>query len=162
MEFPHEIFKAYDIRGIVDRTLTEAMVRRIGQALGSEARGKGAGAVVLGRDGRLSGERLSGALVAGLRSAGCDVIDIGQVPTPALYFATREFGTGTGVQVTGSHNPPQYNGLKMMIEGVTLSGEAIQGIKQRVLDGNVLDGHGSYAKGDILDTYCGRILDDVH
>lgn len=161
MDFPHEIFKAYDIRGIVDRTLTEDMVRRIGQALGSEARGKEAGAVVLGRDGRQSGERLSGALAAGLRSVGCDVIDIGQVPTPALYFATREFGTGTGVQVTGSHNPPQYNGLKMMVDGVTLSGEAIQGIKRRVLDGDVLDGRGSYAERDILDTYCRRILEDV-
>ena len=161
MGFPHEIFKAYDIRGIVDRTLTGEMVRRIGQALGGEAREKGSDTVVIGRDGRLSGERLSSALAAGLQSAGCDVIDVGQVPTPALYFATREYGTDTGVQVTGSHNPPQYNGLKMMIGGVTLSGEAIQDIRRRVLGGDNPDGRGTLEKRDILDTYRERILKDV-
>ena len=161
MTFPHEIFKAYDIRGIVDKTLTEALVTRVGQALGSEALDQGVNTVVIGRDGRLSGERLAAALAVGFRAAGCDVIDIGQVPTPALYFATREYGTGTGVQVTGSHNPPEYNGLKMMIDGTTLSGEAIQGIKQRVLDEDMRTGEGAFERREILDSYCERILEDV-
>lgn len=161
MTFPHEIFKAYDIRGIVDKTLTEALVEQVGQALGSEARDQGVDTVVIGRDGRLSGERMAAALAAGFQAAGCHVIDIGQVPTPALYFATKEYGTGTGVQVTGSHNPPEYNGLKMMINGTTLSGEAIQQIKQRVIDGNLRSGQGAFERREILDTYCDRILGDV-
>ncbi len=161
MTFPHEIYKAYDIRGIVDKTLTGDLVRQIGQALGSEALDQGVSSVVIGRDGRLSGERLAAALAEGFQAAGCDVIDIGMAPTPALYFATKEFGTGTGVQVTGSHNPPEYNGLKMMIDGTTLSGEAIQGIKQRVIDGNLRVGNGGFERREILDTYCERILADV-
>ena len=116
------IFKAYDIRGIVDKTLTEDAVRQIGRVLGTMAHEAGRTSFCVGRDGRLSGERLAGALMEGITSAGVDVIDIGMVPTPVLYFATVHFGNGTGVAVTGSHNPPEYNGLKMMIGGITLFG----------------------------------------
>lgn len=161
MTFPHEIFKAYDIRGIVDRTLTNELVEQIGRALGTEVLKQGVDTVVIGRDGRLSGPVLSNELAKGFLATGCNVIDIGQVPTPTLYFATKEFKTGTGVQVTGSHNPPDYNGLKMMINGTTLSGELIQNIKQRVLDKNFIDGEGKLERREILESYCDRIVEDV-
>jgi phosphomannomutase / phosphoglucomutase len=128
------IFKAYDIRGIVDETLTESVVFQIGVVLGDMIRQAGRDACVVGRDGRLSGPRLVTALSEGLMSAGIRVIDIGQVPTPVVYYATVKTGCGTGVAVTGSHNPPQYNGLKMMVAGTTLWGEKIQEIYRRVMD----------------------------
>ena len=143
--FPHEIFKAYDIRGIIGRSLTPEIVERIGRALGSEARQQGMDAVVVGRDGRLSSPQLAASLATGLQATGCRVIDIGRVPTPVLYFAVQELGTGTGVQVTGSHNPPEYNGLKMMINGVTLSGDAIQHIRRRVLEQDFVSGSGGWS-----------------
>ena len=116
------IFKAYDIRGVVDKTLTEAAARAIGRALGALGATRGVKRFIVGRDGRLSGPRLSAALAAGLNDAGMDVTDIGVVATPMVYFATHHFATGSGVMVTGSHNPPEYNGLKMMVDGDTLSG----------------------------------------
>src|SRR5690349_3329267 len=111
---PSEIFRAYDIRGVVGKSLTSAFVERIGHAIGSEARKRGMNRVAIGRDGRLSGPELAGALARGLVQSGCDVVDIGMVPTPVLYFATHHLGTQSGVMVTGSHNPPDYNGLKIM------------------------------------------------
>lgn len=161
MPFPHEIFKAYDIRGIVAHTLTENMVGLIGQAFGSEARAHGIERVVIGYDGRLSSPALANALAKGVMLTGCDVIEIGQAPTPALYFATKAFNTDTGVQVTGSHNPPEYNGLKMMIDGVTLSGQLIQKIKQRVIAQDFVVGKGKLEKQEILATYCARIIADI-
>ena len=104
------IFKAYDIRGIVDRTLTTSAVRAIGSALGSLASEAAVASMVVGRDGRLSGPTLRDALIDGITSTGIDVIDIGMVPTPVLYFATHHLKTGSGVSITGSHNPPEYNG----------------------------------------------------
>ena len=128
------IFKAYDIRGIVETALTEEAVSAIGLALGAKARARGIGQVVVGRDGRLSGPALARALSAGLCAAGVDVIDIGMVPTPLVYFATVLTGSGTGVAVTGSHNPPEYNGLKMMLGGATLHGEDIRDIAATLAD----------------------------
>ena len=128
------IFKAYDIRGIVETALTEQAVSAIGLALGAKARARGIGQVVVGRDGRLSGPALARALSAGLCAAGVDVIDIGMVPTPLVYFATVLTGSGTGVAVTGSHNPPEYNGLKMMLGGATLHGEDIRDIAATLAD----------------------------
>lgn len=127
------IFKAYDIRGVVDRTLTEPAVRAIGAALGRRAKALGIPAMVVGRDGRLSGPRLVAALAEGITSAGVEVIDIGQVPTPVVYYATVLTGTGSGVAVTGSHNPPEYNGLKMMLGGETLYGESIRALYEEIL-----------------------------
>ena len=158
---PPEIFKAYDIRGIVGRTLTGAVVEQIGQALGSEARDRGRSTVVIGRDGRLSGPELAAALAAGLRRSGVDVIDVGQVATPMLYFAAHRFHTLSGVMVTGSHNPPEYNGLKMMLAGETLAGEAIQQLKARIEHGRLARGAGGYRTDDVREDYLQRITGDV-
>ena len=129
---PAEIFKAYDIRGVVGRTLTEEGVRLIGRALATEARARGQKAIAVGRDGRLSGLALAAALGEGLRAGGIDVIDIGMVATPMTYFAAHHTGCGSAVSVTGSHNPPDYNGLKMVLGGTTLSGEDIQRLRIRI------------------------------
>lgn len=160
-EVPAEIFKAYDIRGIVDRTLTPAIVERIGQALGSEARARQQQAVAVGRDGRLSGPDIVQALSRGLARAGCDVIDIGMVPTPVLYFATHHLGTHSGVSVTGSHNPPEYNGLKMMLGGETLAAQAIQALRERILRGDLSEGEGRISTADVREAYLERIGGDV-
>lgn len=166
MPLAEEIFKAYDIRGIVDKSLTVETVTLIGRALGNIALEAGVKRMVIGRDGRLSGPKFAEALANGMLSSGIDVIDIGQVPTPVLYFATYELGTGSGVEITGSHNPPEYNGLKMMIDGITLSGDQIQAVKQRILDGDLKlverqSDIGTLTHVDMLDKYTQRILSDV-
>ena len=160
-ELPPEIFKPYDIRGIVGKTLTPAIVERIGHAIGSEARARSVKTMVVGRDGRLSGPELVAALSRGLNAAGCDVIDIGRVPTPVLYFATHHLGTHSGVSITGSHNPPEYNGLKVMLAGDTLSGEAIQGLRQRLLKNDLAHGAGRVTQRDVRTDYLARITGDV-
>jgi phosphomannomutase / phosphoglucomutase len=156
-----EIFKAYDIRGIVDKTLTEEAAERIGRALGTIGRGKGVGKFVVGRDGRLSGPRLAKALARGLAAAGMDVIDIGVVATPMVYFATHLFETGSGVMVTGSHNPPDYNGLKMMVAGDTLAAEAIQDLRRACEKGEFANGAGKMETADVSGPYLDRIASDV-
>ena len=161
MTLAEEIFKAYDIRGIVDQSLTIETVTLIGRALGSIAQEAGVASMVIGRDGRLSGPKFAEALAQGMLSSGINVIDIARVPTPVLYFATYELGTGSGVEITGSHNPPEYNGLKMMIDGVTLSGEQIQAVKQRILDADFKTGQGRLSHVEMLDKYQQRIISDI-
>jgi len=163
-----EIFKAYDIRGIVGRTLTEDAVRLIGQALGSEAQERaGRGEIpanpsfAVGRDGRLSGPSFAKALSEGLCMSGVDVIDIGMVATPMTYFAAHHLGCGSAVSVTGSHNPPDYNGLKMVIGGVTLSGDDIQSIRRRIEERRLLRGNGKIGHRDIGEDYLKRIVGDI-
>lgn len=158
--FPHEIFKAYDIRGIVDKTLTTDITRKVGQAFGTEALSRDVDTVAIAHDGRLSGPALNAALIEGLLASGCNVIDIGMVPTPVLYFATYHLNTGTGIMITGSHNPPEYNGLKMVMAGETLAGDRIQELKQRILDGNFSNGHGQLREEDIKSAYIQRILSE--
>jgi phosphomannomutase/phosphoglucomutase len=158
---PPEIFKAYDIRGIVGRTLTVPVVEQIGRAIGSEARDRGRSAVVIGRDGRHSGPELSAALAAGLRASGVDVIDVGQVATPMLYFAAHHLGTQSGVMVTGSHNPPEYNGLKVVLAGDTLAGAAIQGLRIRIEQGKLASGAGTLRTQSIREDYLRRIVSDI-
>jgi phosphomannomutase/phosphoglucomutase len=158
---PPEIFKAYDIRGIVGRTLTVPIVELIGQAIGSEARDRGRSAIVIGRDGRHSGPELSAALGAGLRKSGADVIDVGQVATPMLYFAAHHLGTQSGVMVTGSHNPPEYNGLKVVLAGDTLAGAAIQGLRIRIEQGKLARGAGTLRTQSIREDYLRRIVSDI-
>ena len=156
-----EIFKAYDIRGIVDKTLTEEAAERIGRALATTGKAKGVTRFVVGRDGRLSGPRLSRALARGLNAAGADVVDIGVVATPMVYFATHLFATGSGVMVTGSHNPPEYNGLKMMVAGETLAAEAIQDLRRVVEKGQFTTGAGELETADVSGPYLDRIASDV-
>jgi len=158
---PPEIFKAYDIRGIVGKTLTPAVVVTIGRSIGSELIERGRRAIVIGRDGRLSGPELSAALAEGLRSAGVDVIDVGQVATPMLYFAAHHFDTQSGVMLTGSHNPPDYNGLKIVLDGETLAGEAIQALRARAIAGKLASGAGSYRQDNISTQYLARITGDI-
>jgi phosphomannomutase/phosphoglucomutase len=158
---PDVIFKAYDIRGIVDETLTADIVFDVGQAFGSEAKERGQQIVVVGRDGRLSGPKLMRALTEGLRKAGIDVIDIGMAPTPVIYYAAQHLGTGSCIALTGSHNPPNYNGLKMVIGGVTLSGDTIQKLKQRIINNDVVEGDGKLEKADVISDYIKRIVGDV-
>jgi phosphomannomutase/phosphoglucomutase len=158
---PAEIFKAYDIRGVVGRTLTPAIVAAIGRALGSEARARAQTAVVIGRDGRLSGPELSAALAQGLAAAGVDVIDIGMAATPMGYFAAHHLGCGSAVMVTGSHNPPDYNGLKMVLGGVTLALDDIQSLRARIEGDDFAQGAGTCTTADVGAAYLARITGDV-
>ncbi len=155
------IFKAYDIRGIVDQTLTEDAVEQIGRAIGSEAVARQQTAIVIGRDGRLSGPRLAAALARGIQAAGIDVIDLGMVATPMTYFAAYHLGTNSAVMVTGSHNPPDYNGLKMVLGGDTLSGESIQALRQRLETNDLASGAGRYRQQAVDQDYIARIVGDV-
>ncbi|HEY8244511.1 MAG TPA: phosphomannomutase/phosphoglucomutase [Casimicrobiaceae bacterium] len=161
MTLPPEIFKAYDIRGIVGRTLTPDIVRTIGRGLGTLAREAKRPAIAIGRDGRLSGPELSQALSDGIRAAGTDVIDVGMVATPMTYYASYALDTGCSVMVTGSHNPPDYNGLKMVIDGATLAGDAIQRLRERLVRGDLATGEGHYRVHDIGGAYLDRIAHDV-
>ncbi len=161
MAINEDIFRAYDIRGIVETALTPDAVTQIGQAFASEARAKNQDTVVIGRDGRLSSPELSSALSDGLRAGGCNVIDVGMVPTPVLYYATHKLETGTGIMVTGSHNPPQYNGLKMLIAGNTIYGDGIKSLYQRLVDGHLDSGDGNYEQVDVIPAYIDIITSDI-
>lgn len=158
---PKEIFKAYDIRGIVGKTLTPDIVESIGHALGSEALARAQKTICIGYDGRLSGPELAAALSRGIRKAGIDVIHLGLVATPVVYFAAYQLKTSCGVMVTGSHNPPDYNGLKMVLGGDTLSGEAIQGLRQRIENNDLASGAGQESSHYIDDEYIAKISNHI-
>jgi phosphomannomutase/phosphoglucomutase len=155
------IFKAYDIRGIIGKTLDASIAGQIGQAFGTAARAKGERVVVIGRDGRLSGPELGAALAAGLQSTGVDVVDLGMVATPMLYFATQVLDSQSGIMVTGSHNPPDYNGFKMVLAGEAIYGDTIQGLYQTIGKGEFAKGAGNYRTHDIRQAYLDRIVSDV-
>jgi len=157
-----EIFKAYDIRGIVGKTLTVGAARLIGQAIGSEAIDRGSKIIALGRDGRLSGPDLANALADGIVASGCDVINVGMVPTPVLYFAIHHLKIDSGVSVTGSHNPPDYNGFKMVLAGNTLSGDDIQQLRIRIEQNGLRTGTGKIQTADVRSAYIERITSDIH
>jgi phosphomannomutase/phosphoglucomutase len=161
IQLPADIFKAYDIRGVVGKTLTAPIVRDIGQALGSLARKHGRDTLVVGRDGRLSGPELAAALTEGIRSSGASVIDIGMVTTPMCYFAAQHLDTQCCVMVTGSHNPPDYNGLKMVIAGTTLADAEIQGLKTSIERGELERGAGQVRTADIAQPYLDRVAGDI-
>lgn len=154
------IFRAYDIRGIVDESLTETAVLLIGQAVATESLLAGVRQVVIGRDGRLSGPRLSASLADGIRLAGADVIDIGAAPTPVLYYAAHVTGGGSGIMLTGSHNPPDYNGCKIMVAGKTLAGDEITALHTRIHsnDFNTTASIGGYQAQDLLMDYVQAVL----
>jgi len=158
---PKEIFKAYDIRGIVGSSLTAQHALLIGRAFGSAAAERGLTKMAFARDGRLSGPELGGAFVKGVQQTGINVIDIGMLPTPLLYYAATELADGTGVMLTGSHNPAQYNGFKMMLGGDTLSGDAIQALRERIEQDDFTSGEGSYTNQPVAKPYIERIIGDV-
>jgi len=160
-QLPAEIFRAYDIRGVVGSTLTPDIVHAIGQALGTLALEAGGHTIATGRDGRLSGPELSAALSAGIAASGANVLDVGMVPTPVTYFAAHHLGCGSAVMLTGSHNPPDYNGIKMVIDGNSLSGDAIQALRKRIEAGDVRHGQGGIAGRDVAQAYLDRITGDV-
>jgi phosphomannomutase len=163
MQVAASIFKAYDIRGIVGQTLDESMAEHLGRAFGTEALRLGEKAVAIGRDGRLSGPSLAGALIKGLCATGINVIDLGAVTTPMLYYvaATRgDQGCHSGIQVTGSHNPKDYNGFKMVLAGRAIYGDDIQGLRQRIEAEDYTSGSGSVSELNILAEYTQRIIGD--
>nr|WP_320136928.1 phosphomannomutase/phosphoglucomutase [uncultured Amphritea sp.] len=154
------IFRAYDIRGIYPDSLNADSALLIGQAIGSEALERNQKTICVGYDGRLSSPDLSQALIHGLLRSGIDVIELGMIPTPALYFATHALNTGSGVMVTGSHNPAQYNGFKIMLGGHTLAGDEIAGLYQRSIDNQLTRGKGALRTHNITETYLARILQE--
>jgi phosphomannomutase / phosphoglucomutase len=161
VKLPAEIFRTYDIRGVVATRLTPAVTREIGRALGSLGRERSAPTFAVCRDGRLSGPELVRALTEGLLAAGANVIDIGMGPTPLAYFAAHHLGCGSCVAVSGSHNPPEYNGLKIVVAGTTLYGDDIQGLRKRAEAGELMSGQGKRSEADVLDAYVERIAGDV-
>ncbi len=158
-----DIFRAYDIRGIVGKELNPGVAELIGQAIGSVMQAQGLRDVVVGRDGRLSGPELTAGLIEGLRRAGCQVTDIGLAPTPVVYFAAYHLRAGSCVAVTGSHNPPDYNGFKIVVGGETLAGDAITDLYRRIAEGRLHTAGepGSLSQRDVSDDYIQRIADDV-
>lgn len=155
------IFKAYDIRGIIDKTLDADVAFAIGRAFASAALAKGEKTVVIGRDGRLSGPSLAAALAKGLQASGVDVIDLGVVATPMVYFGTNVLGATSGIMVTGSHNPPDYNGFKMVLAGEAIYGDTVLALYDRIVAKDFSEGQGSYSTHDIKAAYIERIVSDV-
>src|SRR6185312_5678948 len=161
MQLSASIFKAYDIRGVVPTTLDAEVAEALGRAFGSAARAAGEKSVAVGRDGRLSGPVLAEALIRGLVATGVEVIDVGAVTTPMLYFAAHTLCT-SGIQVTGSHNPKDYNGFKMVLAGRAIYGDEIQGLRKTMEDGTAkLAPGGSVRQVDVLPAYVERIVGDI-
>ena len=161
VELVESIFRAYDIRGIVGKTLDAEVAYQVGQVVGTVTLEQDAAPVVVARDGRDSGVDLIEGLINGISSTGCDVVDIGAVPTGVLYFAAYEIGSATGVMVTGSHNPPDYNGIKMVIGGTTQAGDQITDIYKRIKSGSVRVGKGKVSEQDMLGRYREKISSDI-
>lgn len=161
VELVESIFKAYDIRGVVGKTLDAEVARRVGQVVGSLTLEADAGPVIVARDGRDSGVDLVAGMIEGISSTGCDAVDIGAVPTGVLYYAAYELGNGTGVMITGSHNPPEYNGFKILIGGITQAGEQITDMYKRIKSGSLRVGKGKVSEQDMLDSYRERISGDI-
>ncbi|ARU90400.1 phosphomannomutase [Pseudomonas sp. M30-35] len=160
-KLPADIFRAYDIRGVVGRTLTAETAYWVGRAVGSESLAKGEPDVAVGRDGRLSGPELVEQLIQGLVDSGCNVSDVGMVPTPVVYYAANILSGKSAVMLTGSHNPPDYNGFKIVIAGDTLANEQILALKTRIDTNDLSSGVGSVEQVDVLDRYFKQIRDDI-
>ena len=156
-----DIFKAYDIRGIVGRTLTEDAAYQIGRAIAAQAASQSLSQIAVGRDGRLSGPALAAQLMAGITDSGLDVLDVGMVATPMLYFAAVQHSGGSGVMITGSHNPPDYNGFKMMLAGDTLAGEAVQELLSAIQNDQFVAGNGKVSEQDFAAAYQAAIVDHI-
>lgn len=164
INIPLSIFREYDIRGIVDRDLTPALVEKLGKAIGSELRARGGQIIAVGRDGRLSSLSFQQALCIGLLAVGCEVLDVGMVPTPVLSFAVHHLEADGGVMITGSHNPPDYNGFKTILMGRTLYGEQIRYLYQRLLDDDFYraESTGGMTQRFILSAYKEFVTKNIH
>ena len=160
-QFPDSIFRAYDIRGVVPQTLTAETAYWIGRAIGAESLAKNEPNVSVGRDGRLSGPELVERLIQGVADSGCKVSDVGLVPTPALYYAANVLAGKSGVMLTGSHNPSNYNGFKIVIAGDTLANEQIQALHTRLKTNDLSWGEGNIERVDILSRYADVITQDI-
>src|SRR3989338_376435 len=161
MNIDPTIFRAYDIRGIVDKTLTPEVVEKIGQAIGTEARARGESTLLIARDGRISGPLFLAALSKGIIKSGCHVINLGAMPSPVLYFATYMLKTHSGVMVTGSHNPPEYNGIKVVLKGVTLVEDEIKALYDRIVNNELDIGVGEESHSEIIDQYIKNIVNHI-
>lgn len=161
LDIEQGIFRAYDIRGQYEQQLNEDTAYWIGRAVATQCRAQGQNTVIVGRDGRLSSPQLSAALIEGLNESGCQVLDLGLVPTPVVYFATHSLESDCAVMVTGSHNPPQHNGFKIVIGGQTLAEEQIQSLYQRIRDNQLDLGEAGSKQTDILPHYLERISSDI-
>ncbi len=161
MKVNSEIFRAYDIRGIVDKTLTEEGIFQIGKAIGTFILAEGRTSVLTARDGRISGPRLLGQFQKGVMSSGCDVVDIGEVPTPLLYFSTFKTKISDGVMLTGSHNPKNYNGLKIVIDKKSMTNEKIKKIKLIIEEESFMDGAGQLTLLEIKDDYLKELKEKI-
>lgn len=156
------IFRTYDIRGVVGKTLTEEDVYLIGKAIASVVLEQGEDQMAIARDGRYSSPALSKVLCEGILSTGCDVIDIGMVPTPLLYYATNVLDKHSGVMLTGSHNPPDYNGLKIVVNGTTLAEEGIKNLYHRIIEKRLHHGRGVRQEMNLVDRYIQHVKESVH
>ncbi len=156
-----DIFRAYDIRGVVGKTLDTGIARRVGQVVGTVVLERNAGPAVVARDGRLSGPYLHEAMIEGISSTGCDVLDIGAVPTGVLYFAAHELAAGSGVMITGSHNPPDYNGFKIMVGGDPVHGTELADFYRRITEEDIKQGTGTVQQEDVVPQYIERIAQDI-
>jgi phosphomannomutase len=159
-QFNASILREYDIRGIVGETLTDADAYALGRSFAALAIGEGAKRVAVGRDGRTHSPELEGALVEGLTRGGLDVVRIGTGPSPMLYFATATLGVDGGIQVTGSHNPADYNGFKMLLNGRSVFGEEIQALGRRAAAGDWSEGLGKVEQADVVEDYAARLVED--
>lgn len=156
-----QIFRAYDIRGVIGKTLDAGIARLVGQAVGTVVLNRDAGPAVVARDGRLSGPYLQAAMIEGITSTGCDVLDIGAVPTGVLYYAAYELAAGSGVMITGSHNPPDYNGFKIMVAGDPIYGKELADFYRRITEGDLQAGSGTVQKENVIPQYIERIAKDI-
>lgn len=161
MKVNSEIFRAYDIRGIVDKDLTEEITYFLGKAVGTFIQLQGRDSVVTARDGRISGDRLQHKFQEGVLSSGCNVLDIGKVPTPLLYFATFENGISDGVMLTGSHNPKNYNGFKIVLDKKSTTSEKIDEIKSIIFEERFWDGNGKLSFLNIKEQYLAKIKEKI-
>ena len=157
-----DIFRSYDIRGIQDIDLNPDVARQIGLSLGSEVQTRGHKKLIIGQDGRISSPTLAEALQEGLLASGCDVINIGKCPTGTLYFATHELDTPCGVMVTGSHNPANYNGFKIVLEQKTLAKEALMSLYHRIVRNDFKSGQGQVEQRDLEAAYLDRIQTEIN
>jgi phosphomannomutase len=162
-EIDSAIFRAYDIRGIVDSQLNDHVFYTIAKAISYRLKGLQRSKIVVARDGRLTSDAYAQALITGLLDSGIDVVDLGEVPTPVMYYATHTFSDiDSGLMVTGSHNPSDYNGVKLVLAGTTLTEDGIQQLLELIQNKSIINGQGHYEQQAILASYCQRILSDIH